>query len=250
MPFLALIHKEIYRFASIWLQTVIGPLSTALLYQLIFGAHFSQVSSGVTGVNYSTFLIPGLIMMQVLLNSFANGSSSLIQSKYTGNLIFILMAPLSKLSMYSAYLISSIVRGIAVGLAVFVVIVWFGEFNALQWWAMVYFATLGAAITGGIGVIAGILCEKFDQLAGFQSFVMVPLIYLSGIFFSVDEFSQPWKYLAMLDPFLYIVNGFRYGYIGQASSSIWLSGILVLLFAIAVNIVGYLLLKRGIKIRH
>ena len=250
MPFFALIKKETYRFSSIWIQTIVGPLSTALLYQLIFATQMSGIGSGLANVNYSSYLIPGLVMMQVLLNSFGNSSSSLIQSKYLGNIIFILMAPISVFSMYCAYLVAAIIRGIVVGVAVFIGIIWFGAFHDVQIWAIIYFAILGSAITGGLGIIAGILCEKFDQLAGFQSFIMVPLIYLSGIFFNIQHFSPLWHSLAMLDPFLYIVDGFRYGFIGHANFNIVFGMLFVLVFALAVNALGILLLKRGIKIKH
>lgn len=250
MPFFALLRKEIYRFSTIWVQTIIGPLSTALLYQLIFGHQFAEIKTGIPGVDYASYLIPGLIMMQVLLNSFGNGSSSLIQSKYTGNIIFILMAPVSAFSMYLAYLTATVVRGLMVGVAVFVGIVWFGHLNYSQVWAIFYFTIIGAAITGGLGLIAGILSDKFDQLAGFQSFVMVPLIYLSGIFFNVQHFSPLWRTLAMFDPFLYIVDGFRYGFIGVANFNIAGGALFVLVFALLVNGVGFGLLKKGIKIKH
>ena len=250
MPFFALIKKEIYRFTSIWIQTIVGPLSTALLYQLIFGTQMAGAISGLSHISYATYLIPGLVMMQILLNSFGNSSSSLIQSKYLGNIIFILMAPISVVAMYSAYLFASIIRGLIVGTAVFAGIVWFGNFSELHIWAIVYFAILGATITGGMGIIAGILCEKFDQLAGFQSFIMVPLIYLSGIFFNIQNFSPIWRTLAMLDPFLYIVDGFRYGFTGHANFNISYGMGFVLFFALLVNGGGWLLLKRGIKIKH
>ncbi len=250
MPFIALLKKEVYRFSTIWVQTVIGPLSTALLYQLIFGHQLSGIKTGVPGVDYASYLIPGLVMMQVLLNSFGNGSSSLIQSKYTGNIIFILMAPVSAFSMYMAYLTATVVRGLVVGVAVFLGIVWFGHLNYSQVWAIFYFAIVGAAITGGLGLIAGIICDKFDQMAGFQSFVMVPLIYLSGIFFNIQHFSPLWRTLAMVDPFLYIVDGFRYGFIGDANFNIVGGAVFVLIFAIVVNGIGLGMLKRGIKIKH
>lgn len=250
MPFFAIIRKEIHRFTSIWVQTIVGPLSTALLYQLIFGHQLSSVSTGIDGVSYATFLIPGLVIMQVLLNSFGNGSSSLIQSKYSGNIIFILMAPVSPVRIYLAYLIASIIRGLLVGSAVFLGIMWFGQIMFAHWWAILYYAILGAAITGGLGIIGGIWCEKFDQLAGFQSFVMVPLIYLSGIFFNIQHFPPFWKTLAMLDPFLYIVDGFRFGFVGEANFAITHGAIFVLFFAVAVNLIGIMLLKRGVKIKH
>lgn len=245
-----LIKKEVYRFMSIWVQTVIGPVSTAVLYQLIFGSQLTKLTTGINGVNYTTFLIPGLIMMQVLLNAFGNSSSSIIQAKYTGNIIFILMAPITPVALYSAYLISSVVRGLVVGVAVLIGIAWFGISIPSNIWAVFYFLLLGATITGGLGIIAGTLCDKFDQLAGFQSFVMVPLIYLSGIFFNPTHLHGIWSYIAMLDPFLYIVDGFRYGFIDSASYSMLLSSIFVGSVSVIINTIGYLILKNGIKIKH
>ena len=249
MPFFALVKKEIERFSTMWIQTIVGPMSTALLYQLIFGHQLSLVPTGVDGVTYPQFLIPGLVMMQLLLNSFGNASSSFIQSKYTGNLIFVLMAPISPLSMYLAYLISSIVRGLAVGIAVFIAIAWFGGIWPKAWWAIIYFSIFGAAITSGLGIIAGILCDKFDQLAGFQSFIIVPLIYLAGIFFNINNFTGIWLHIASLDPFLYIVDGFRYGFIAHANANITVGSIFVLILAVLINSIGYYLLKKGIKIK-
>lgn len=235
---------------SIWIQTIVGPVSTAILYQLIFGHQLSSISTGIPGVSYATYLIPGLIMMQIMLNSFGNGSSSLIQSKYTGNIIFILMAPISPLAIYCAYLISSIIRGVVVGFAVFIGIIWFGASFPKAIWVLLFFLIFGSAITAGLGLIAGILSEKFDQLAGYQSFIMVPLIYLAGIFFNPMNFNGFWKFVAFLDPFLYIVDGFRYGFIAHASANIIFGAIFVFCLAIVINFLGYLLIKKGVKIKH
>jgi len=250
VPFLELTKKEIHRFMTIWVQTIIGPVSTAILYQLIFGHQLSQVPTGIIGVNYATFLIPGLIMMQVLLNAFGNSSSSLIQAKYNGNIIFILMAPISPWAIYNAYLVSSVIRGIIVGVAVLIGIGWFGISLPHYLWAVSYFLIFGAAIMSGLGIIAGIISDKFDQLAGFQSFVVVPLIYLAGIFFNPVAFHGIWHFLALLDPFLYIIDGFRYGFIGHSSANITFGVIFVFINAVIINGIGYILLQQGIKIKH
>lgn len=249
-PFIQLINKEIYRFMSIWIQTIVGPVSTAILYQLIFGHQLSLLPTGIDGVSYAVFLIPGLVMMQVLQNAFGNSSSSLISSKYTGNIIFVLMAPISALQVYLAYLIGGMARGMIVGLAVYLSIMWFGLCEIKAWWAIFYFLFFGCAITAGLGIIAGVLSDKFDQLAGFQSFIMVPLIYLAGVFFNPANLSTFWKFIAYLDPFLYIVDGFRYGFIAHSNSSIEFGAIFVLILAIVINFVGYMLMKKGVKIKH
>lgn len=235
---------------SIWIQTIFGPVSTAILYQLIFGEQLAKLPTGIPGVSYPTFLIPGLIMMQVMLNAFGNGSSSLIQSKYTGNIIFVLMAPISPFAIYCAYLVSSIIRGVVVGFAVLLGIGWFGVSVPQCIPALLFFLFFGAAITGGLGLIAGILSEKFDQLAGFQSFIMVPLIYLAGIFFNPHNFKGIWLAIAYLNPFLYIVDGFRYGFIAHSSANIVFGIIFVFTLAVIINGIGYMLIKKGIKIKH
>ncbi len=235
---------------SIWIQTIVGPVTTAILYQLIFGSQLSKLPTGIAGVSYATYLIPGLIMMQVLLNSFGNGSSSLIQSKYTGNIIFVLMAPISPFLIYCAYLVSSIVRGIIVGFAVFVGIYWFGGCVPKSITSLLFFLIFGSSIAAGLGLIAGIISEKFDQLSGFQSFIIVPLIYLAGIFFNPHNFSGFWQHVAYLNPFLYIIDGFRYGFIAHSSANIEFGAIFVFCLAIVINYIGYMLIKKGIKIKH
>ncbi len=248
--FLQLIKKEVYRFMSIWGQTVLGPLSSALLYQFIFGKQLASISTDMPGVTYAEFLIPGLVMMQVLLNAFSNSSSSIIQSKYTGSIIYVLMAPITPFSIYSAYLIAAIIRGLIVGIAVFLGIMWFGANVPKCWIAILYFLIFGASITAGLGLTVGILCDKFDQLGGFQSFVMVPLIYLSGVFFNPHNFSGMWQLATRLNPFMYIVDGFRYGFIQHSSYNVEFGAIFVFIFALLINGVGYLLMKKGIKIKH
>lgn len=249
VPFVQLIKKEIYRFMSIWVQTIIGPVSTAILYQLIFGHQFASINTS-SAASYSTFLIPGLVMMQVLLNSFGNGSSSLIQSKYTGNIIFILMSPITPLTMYSAYLFASIFRGIIVGVVVFFGIFWFGASLPKAPLVLMYFLVFGAAITAGLGLIAGIICNKFDQLGGFESFIITPLIYLAGVFFNPATLPGIWGKIALMDPFLYIVDGFRYGFIVHQTVNLIFGATFVFVLAIMINYTGYMLLKKGIKIKY
>ena len=225
---------------SIWIQTIIGPVTTAILYQLIFGEQLAKLSTGIPGISYATYLIPGLIMMQVMLNAFGNGSSSLIQSKYTGNIIFVLMAPISPFATYLAYLVSSIARGVIVGVAVLIGIGWFGICFPKSIISLLFFLFFGASIAAGLGLIAGIISCKFDQLSGFQSFIIVPLIYLAGIFFNPHNFSGIWQYIAYLNPFLYIVDGFRYGFIAHASANIEFGVVFVFCFAIVINFIGYI----------
>jgi len=182
-----LLYKEVLRFWKVSFQTVAAPILTAVLYMLIFGHVLQDHVKVYDSISYTAFLVPGLVMMSVLQNSFANSSSSLIQSKITGNLVFLLLTPLSHWSWFFAYVSSSVVRGLAVGIGVFIVTVWFGRpgFVAPLW--IVVFAVLGASILGSLGVIAGLWAEKFDQMAAFQNFIIMPMTFLSGVFYSIHS---------------------------------------------------------------
>lgn len=249
-PFMQLLRKEIYRFMSIWVQTILGPVSTAVLYQLIFGTHWAVLSTGIPHVSYTTYLIPGLVMMQVLATAYANCSSSLIQAKYNGNIVFVLMAPITPGAIYSAYLLASVLRGVIVGGIVLCGIGWFGICIPQHPFMLLYFLLAGAVIMGGFGMLVGILCDKFDQMAGMESFVITPLIYLAGIFFNPHSLSGTWAHIAYLDPFLYIVDGFRYGFIGYASTNLAFGMLFVVVLALIINGSGYMLMKHGVKIKH
>ncbi|MDI1275185.1 ABC transporter permease [Polaromonas sp.] len=245
-----LFYKEVLRFWKVGFQTVGAPILTAVMYMLIFG-HVLQDQVKVYGtVSYTAFLVPGLVMMSVLQNAFANSSSSLIQSKIMGSLVFVLLSPLSHWHWFFAYVGSSVVRGLAVGLGVFVVTVYFGQpsFVAPLW--ILVFAVLGAALLGSLGLIAGLWAEKFDQMAAFQNFVIMPMTFLSGVFYSIHSLPPFWQTVSHLNPFFYMIDGFRYGFFGVSDVSPWLSlaivgGALLVVSGIAVN-----LLRIGYKIRH
>jgi ABC-2 type transport system permease protein len=231
-------------------QTVGAPILTAVLYMLIFG-HVLQDQVKVYGsVSYTAFLVPGLVMMSVLQNAFANSSSSLIQSKIMGNLVFLLLTPLSHWHWFVAYVGSSMVRGLAVGTGVFAVTVFFGQpgFVAPLW--IVVFAVLGAALLGGLGLIAGLWAEKFDQMAIFQNFVIMPMTFLSGVFYSIHSLPPTWQTVSHLNPFFYMIDGFRYGFFGVSDVSPWLSLAIVGSALIVVSVTAVHLLKIGYKIRH
>ncbi len=245
-----LLYKEVLRFWKVGFQTVGAPILTAVLYMLIFG-HVLQDHVKVYGqVSYTAFLVPGLVMMSVLQNAFANSSSSLIQSKIMGNLVFLLLTPLSHWHWFVAYVGSSIVRGVAVGLGVFAVTAFFGQpgFVAPLW--IVVFALLGAALMGAMGLIAGLWSEKFDQMAAFQNFVIMPMTFLSGVFYSISSLPPFWQGLSHLNPFFYMIDGFRYGFFGVSDVSPWLSLGVVGTALLLVGGLAVHLLKIGYKIRH
>ncbi len=245
-----LLYKEVLRFWKVGFQTVGAPILTAVLYMLIFG-HVLQDEVKVYGsVSYTAFLVPGLVMMSVLQNAFANSSSSMIQSKIMGNLVFLLLTPLSHWHWFVAYVGSSVLRGLAVGTGVFAVTVYFGRpsFEAPLW--IVVFAVLGAALLGALGLIAGLWAEKFDQMAVFQNFVIMPLTFLSGVFYSIHSLPPAWQTVSHLNPFFYMIDGFRYGFFGVSDVSPWISLGIVGVALIGVSWIAVHLLKIGYKIRH
>ena len=244
-----LLYKETLRFWKVGFQTVGAPVLTAVMYMLIFG-HVLEGQVKVYGsINYTAFLVPGLVMMSVLQNAFANSSSSLIQSKIMGSLVFVLLTPLSHWHWFFAYVGAAMARGLLVGTGVFLVTAYFGrpDFAHPLW--IVLFALLGAAMLGALGVIAGLWSDKFDQMAAFQNFVIMPMTFLSGVFYSIHSLPPFWQTVSHLNPFFYMIDGFRYGFFGVSDVSPWLSlGIvstaLALVSAMAIN-----MLRTGYKIR-
>ena len=250
---LMLFRKEVLRFWTGAFQTIAAPLLTSLLYQLIFShGQEGRVSVYDGRVGYTAFLVPGLVMMSVLQNAFANSSSSLIQSKITGNLIFVLLPPLSALDLFAAYVLGAIVRGLCVGFGVFAVTLLF-EPSLLSmphpFWALA-FALLGSAILATLGLIAGLWADKFDQLAAFQNFIIVPLTFLSGVFYSIHSLPPFWQTLSHANPFFYMIDGFRYGFFGVSDIAPAASLAVVVVATVALGGLAIFLLHRGFKLRN
>ena len=244
-----LLYKEVLRFWKVSFQTVAAPVLTAVLYLLIFGHLLQNNVKVFDRIDYTAFLIPGLVMMSVLQNAFANSSSSLIQSKITGNLVFVLLAPLSHWGWFFAYVGSSVARGLTVGLGVFAVTALFArpDFVAPLW--ILVFALMGASMLGALGVIAGLWAEKFDQMAAFQNFVIMPMTFLSGVFYSIRSLPKFWQDVSHLNPFFYMIDGFRYGFFGISDVSPWLSLAVVGSALLTVSAIAVHLLRIGYKIR-
>jgi ABC-2 type transport system permease protein len=244
------LYKEVLRFWKVATQTLAAPIMTAMLYLLIFGHVLEEHVQVYPGVQYTAFLVPGLVMMSVLQNSFANSSSSLIQSKITGNLVFILLPPLSHWELLCAYVVAAMGRGLAVGAGVLLVTIWFAELSfAAPWW-IIAFALLGAAILATMGLIAGIWAEKFDQLAAFQNFLIMPATFLSGVFYSIHSLPVFWQAVSHANPFFYMIDGFRYGFFGQSDVDPVISIAIVAVFFIGLSALAAQLLKHGYKPRH
>ena len=247
--FPTLLRKEVKRFYKVGFQTVAAPVLTAVLYLMIFG-HVLEGREMYGRFSYTAFLIPGLVMMSLLQNAFANTSSSLIQSKVTGNLVFVLLAPLSHVEFYAAYILAAVFRGVVVGLGVFLITAWISP-PALEYplWILT-FAFLGAAILGSLGLIAGIWADKYDQLAAFQNFIIMPATMLSGVFYSIHSLPPAWQVVSHFNPFFYMIDGFRYGFFGVSDISPWSSLSIVRCFFGVVSAIALRMLQTGYKLRH
>ena len=248
--FQTLLYKEVLRFWKVAFQTIAAPVLTALLYMLIFAHVMSGSNAAFPGVTYEQFLIPGLAMMSMLQNAFANTSSSLIQSKITGNILFVLLPPLSHWDYYGAYLIAAIVRAVAVGVGVFLVGILVAHIPVHSFFVILAFAILGSGLLAALGIIAGLWADKFDQLAAFQNFIIMPLTFLSGVFYSIHSLPPFWQAFSHLNPFFYMIDGFRYGFFGKADVSLVLSLSVTAGAFFFLSAVTLYLLKSGYKLRQ
>ncbi len=246
--FTTLLHKEVLRFWKVSFQTVGAPVLTALLYLLIF-SHVLDERVQVNGIRYAAFLIPGLVMMSVLQNAFANSSSSLIQSKIAGSIVFVLLPPFSYLQFFLAYVVAAIVRSLMVGLGVLLVTMSFVSLDFTYPLWIILFALFGGALMGSLGVVAGIWAEKFDQMAAFQNFLIMPLTMLSGVFYSIHSLPVLWQQVSRFNPFFYMIDGFRYGFFGVSDVSPWVSMAVVGISFAIITLITLGLLRSGYKLR-
>jgi ABC-2 type transport system permease protein len=247
--FRTLLYKEVLRFWKVSFQTVAAPVLTALLYLLIF-SHVLDSQVQVNGVRYAAFLIPGLVMMSVLQNAFANSSSSLIQAKVTGSVVFVLLPPISYIEFFFAYVVAAMLRGLMVGLGVLVVTGWFAPLTFVAPGWILAFAVIGGGIMGSLGMIAGIWADKFDQLAGFQNFLIMPLTMLSGVFYSIHSLPSFWQQVSHFNPVFYMIDGFRYGFFGISDVAPGTSLAVVAVSFLAVALTTLALLRSGYKLRY
>jgi ABC-2 type transport system permease protein len=248
--FRTLLYKEVLRFWKVSFQTVAAPVLSALLFLLVFSHALSGRVEVYPGVSYAQFLVPGLAMMSMLQNAFANSSSSLIQSKITGNIVFILLPPLAPGEIFAAYLLAALVRALVVGAGVFAAAILLVPLPLVHpLWALA-FALVGSAILGALGILAGIWAEKFDQLAAFQNFVVVPLTFLAGVFYSIHSLPAGWQAASRLNPFFYTIDGFRYGFFGQSDVAPGISLAIATAAFAALSFLTLQLLRSGYKLRH
>jgi ABC-2 type transport system permease protein len=244
-----LFWKEMWRFLKVSIQTIITPVVTVLLYLLVFSSVLTDRLEVYEGVHYVTFLIPGLIIMAMLQNAFANSSSSLFQSKMNRNIVFMLLSPLSNLEIYAAYVAACIVRGILVGAGVWLTSFLFEFVWMHDLMLVLAFSVFGCGILGALGLIGSVCSEKWDHIAAFQNFVILPLSFLSGVFFSIHTLHPFWRKVSCYNPFFYMVDGFRYAFLGVSDTDPLLSLGITALFFIIISVAGLILLKSGYKLR-
>lgn len=246
----ALFYKELLRFWKVAVQTVVAPVVMALLYLLIFSHALETRIEVYPGVSYTSFLVPGLVMMSMLQNAFSNSSSSLIQSKMQGNIVFVLLPPLSYLEFFLAYLGAAILRGLIVGLGVWAITLWYAPFQLPHPFWLLAYALLACAIMGAVGIVAGIWSEKYDQLSAFQNFLILPLTFLSGVFYSIHSLPPFWQAVSRANPVFYLIDGFRYAFIGQSDADPLLGLLVAAACFVAISAFTLVLLKSGYKLRN
>ncbi len=244
-----LFRKELWRFIKVSIQTILTPVITVLLYLLVFLSVLSEKVEVYEGINYVKFLIPGLMIMSMLQNAFANSSSSLFQSKQNRNVIFMLLAPLSDMEFFTAYVGASIVRGLLVGMGVWIASLLFASLWAHNLWVLLVFGFLGCGILGALGLMGAICAEKWDHIAAFQNFVILPLSFLSGVFFSIHSLPPFWRSISYYNPFFYIVDGFRYGFLGVSDTNPFSSLVIVVVFFFLVSTACLIIFRSGYKLR-
>lgn len=244
-----LYKKEVRRFLKVSFQTVLAPVATTLLYMMVFSLAIGVTREAPGGFPFAVFLAPGLIMMGLLNNAFANSSSSLIVAKVQGNTVDFLMPPLSAAELSAAFIGGAITRGVMVAAASAVVIIPFASLPVSHVWAILFFGIGAAAMLGMAGVIAGVWAEKFDHLAVITNFIIMPLSFLSGTFYSISILPEPFQTISHVNPFFYLIDGFRYGFIGHADGNIAI-GVAVTLAINAVLLVAcYAVLRSGWRLR-
>ncbi|MDP6404115.1 MAG: ABC transporter permease [Alphaproteobacteria bacterium] len=244
-----LYRKEVKRFVSVLGQTVLAPTVTSLIFLAIFSLVLGGAVRTVGDVPYLKFLAPGLIMMTIVQNSFANNASSMMISKIQGNIVDVLMPPLSAAELTFAYAAGGATRGLLVGLSVSLAMAFFAPIEPYNVAAIVFFALNGALMLSVMGLLAGIWAEKFDQLAVITNFIITPLAFLSGTFYSIERLPEIWRTLSRFDPFFYMIDGFRYGFIGSSDGSVVLGAGVLLAVNVGLCGICYTVFARGYKLK-
>lgn len=244
-----LIRREVSRFLNVYTQTVLAPVVTTLMFYTVFALAFGGIAREMNGISFLAFLAPGLIMMTMVQNSFANTSSSLVISKVQGNIVDVLMPPLSAMEIYTGYATGAVIRGLTVGFCTTIVLSVFAPIQIYSLPTVITFAFLGTLMLGNLGIVAGIWADRFDHIAAVTNFVVMPMTFLSGTFYSIDVLPGMWQNIARFNPFFYMIDGFRYGFIGQTNGNVVIGLVLLLLCNIGLIALAYRMIKTGYKIK-
>ena len=247
--FLTLIKKEVFRFLKVGIQTIIGPAISSLLFLAVFSLALGRSIDSINGIDLSYFIAPGLIMMTMLQNSFANSASSIGQSKFQGNIVDILMAPLNNLELALGYIIGSVLRGMICGFVTFLGVLIFVPLQIFSFSALLFFTLMGCIMMGSLGTIVGIWADKWDQQQGITNFIVLPLTFLSGTFYSISRLPEFWQKVSSFNPFFYNIDGFRYAFTGVSDSSLIHGVIFLVILNIILIFICYLMFHKGYKIK-
>jgi ABC-2 type transport system permease protein len=244
-----LYQREIMRFWKVWMQTVLAPVVTTLLYMMIFVVAMRGARPAVEGVPYAQFVGPGLIMMSLLNNAFANSSSSLVQAKLMGTAVDFLTPPLSPAELAIGFTLGAVTRGVLVGLVTALTVWPFARFGVAAPWAVLYFSVMAAVVMALVGVAAGLAAEKFDHLAAVTNFIVMPMTFLSGTFYRVTNLPAPFNTVSKFNPFFYMIDGFRYGFIGKADGSLAVGMVYTLVLAAILAAIILQIFRTGWRLK-
>tara|TARA_B100001123_G_C15265169_1_gene1008146 strand:+ start:1010 stop:1780 length:771 start_codon:yes stop_codon:yes gene_type:complete len=245
----SLFIKEVRRFIKVGAQTIAGPAVSSLLFLAVFSLALGKSIETINGIPLSVFIAPGLIMMTMLQNSFANAASSIGQAKFQGNIVDVLMAPLNNFELTLGYILGSVVRGLVCGLATFIAIIFFVKISVYSFSALFFYSLMGCIMMGTLGTIVGIWADKWDQQQGITNFIVLPMTFLSGTFYSISRLPEFWKNFANYNPFFYNIDGFRYAFIGQSDSSLIFGGIFLIILNLLLFFSCYLMFRSGYKLK-
>lgn len=244
-----LLFKEIRRFARIWPQTLLPPAITTSLYFLIFGKLIGERIGTVNGVSYMNYIVPGVILMSVISHSYSNVVSSFYSTKFQRHIEELLVAPVSNWVILAGYIGGGVARGVLVGCVVTVISLMFTEITVVNWWIAVSVFVLTATLFSLAGFINAIFADSFDDIAIIPNFVLTPLSYLGGVFYSVSMLPEIWQKIAMVNPILYMINAFRYGLIGVSDVDVYLAMMMTVSFIVLLIVFCLILLAKGVGIK-
>ena len=246
---LSLFKKEVFRFFKVGIQTIIGPAVSSLLFLAVFNLALGRSVQTISGVSFAKFIAPGLIMMTILQNAFANSASSIGQAKSQGNIVDVLMAPLGDFELALGYVGGSVARGLICGLVTTIGIIIFIPLSIYSFAALLFYAIMGSLMMGSLGTMVGIWADKWDQQQGITNFIVLPLTFLSGTFYSISRLPDFWQHFANFNPFFYNIDGFRYAFLGQSDSSLFVGSVTLITINLILFFLCYLMFKTGYKLK-